>query len=638
MSKKRIVQLITVLAVAVAAILIVCPYHAIADEGLSDEPIVAESVEQAESVVVSDDPAVLDEASGTDDLGQEVAILEPSDDAGATESNAALQDEVLPVPSEDGEADYPAEPVEEAEPAPLGAGADSAEPLGAVVYKGTCGTAPWSIDSNGLLTIGPGELDSYDFPWLEYAKKIKSVVVKKGTVASYSCSGMFDGCTKLVSADLTGLDVSGAEDMSWMFDDCSKLSTLKLTGWDVSSVWDMCGMFRNCSSLKSINISGWDVSSVQNMSSMFSGCSSLSSFKPTGWDVSSVQNMSQMFYECSKLSSIGISKWDVSSVTEMYSMFSGCSSLKSIDLSGWDVSTVRELGSMFSGCSALSALNLSRWDVSAVRSMGYLFENCSSLTSLDLSGWDTSAATGKYAMAGMFGYCEKLAKIKVGKRFNVSKAFPDAIAGNGGWQSSGSWWSSKDKAWYSVAQIKSKRKGIADTYYTAPPLSEVKLIPIYRMYNVRTSEHLWTKSKAEYDSCGRGAYKDWRKENVAWYSPNIPAPTDYYEPKMSTLGNYVYVWRLYDQYETGDHIYLTYGSEMDMYLSYGWQVDKGAGFWTLKKGNTIPKKTTIPIYRAYNSRLYRGKHHYTPSKVEYDSICKHNGWKPEGTKFYVVKK
>ena len=164
---------------------------------------------------------------------------------------------------------------------------------------------------------------------------------------------------------------------------------------------------------------------------------------------------------------------------------------------------------------------------------------------------------------------------------------------------------------------------------------DAALIPIYRMYNTKTSEHLWTKSKAEYNACGTGNYRDWRQENVAWYSPNLPTPASY---AKSTQGDYVYVYRLYDKGRTGDHIYLTYGAEMKQYLSNGWVVDKGAGFWTLKQGATISGKKTIPIYRAYNPKLKRGKHHYTPSKNEYDTICKKHGWKPEGTKFYVIKK
>ena len=170
---------------------------------------------------------------------------------------------------------------------------------------------------------------------------------------------------------------------------------------------------------------------------------------------------------------------------------------------------------------------------------------------------------------------------------------------------------------------------------TAQWKDDVTLIPIYRMYNTKTSEHLWTKSKKEYESCGSGNYVDWKQENIAWYSPNLKAPASYAD---STQGDYVYVYRLYDKGRTGDHIYLTYGDEMKQYLADGWVVDKGAGFWTLKQGATFTDRTTIPIYRAYNPKLKRGKHHYTPSKNEYDSICKNHGWKPEGVKFYVVKK
>ncbi len=41
-------------------------------------------------------------------------------------------------------------------------------------------------------------------------------------------------------------------------------------------------------------------------------------------------------------------------------------------------------------------------------------------------------------------------------------------------------------------------------------------VSIYRMYNTETSEHLYTTNKAEYDSCGKGAYADWNAEGVAW--------------------------------------------------------------------------------------------------------------------------
>ena len=535
--------------------LVFCPLPAIADEG---------AIEEVTAVTI--DETSLDEMSFGEEANLETEEVVEEE---STSETLPLADE---APLESGQEVDPEEYLvnedtgsnvdeQNAEPAPLGAPSEGVELEGAIQYSGYSGSCPWTIDSSGLLTIGPGKLSSswgysgnYAFPWLQYASNIKKVVVKTGTVASSYASYMFEDCTKLVSADMSGLDVS--------------------------SVREMSGMFSNCSSLASVATSGWNTSSV----------------------------------------------------TDMSFMFSGCSKLASLDLSHWDVSAVREMSYMFSSCSSLKSLNVSKWDVSGVGDMNSIFEGCSSLTSLDLSGWNTSAATGQYSMSWMFSMCPKLSTIKVGKRFNVSRAFPEAEAGNG------VWWSSRDRAWYTVAQIKSKRKGIADTYHVAAPLSEIKLIPIYRMYNVRTSEHLWTKSKAEYDSCGRGNYIDWRQENMAWYSPNIPAPTDYYSAKQSTLGSYVYVWRLYDKYVTGDHIYLTYGAEMRDYLSRGWVVDKGAGFWTLKNGAKVSGRTSIPIYRAYNPKLSRGKHHYTPSKVEYDSICKHNGWTPEGTKFYVVKK
>ena len=160
------------------------------------------------------------------------------------------------------------------------------------------------------------------------------------------------------------------------------------------------------------------------------------------------------------------------------------------------------------------------------------------------------------------------------------------------------------------------------------------LVPVYRMYNTKTSEHLWTKSKAEYDACGSGNYRDWRAEGVAWYAPSMKAPASY---AASTQGDYVYVWRLYDKGRTGDHIYLTYGSEMQAYLRNGWVVDKGAGFWSIRDGATITGRTVVPVYRQYNGGLKRGKSHYTPSKGEYDANVSRNGWTGEGIKFYVVK-
>ena len=156
-----------------------------------------------------------------------------------------------------------------------------------------------------------------------------------------------------------------------------------------------------------------------------------------------------------------------------------------------------------------------------------------------------------------------------------------------------------------------------------------KLVPVYRMYNKKTSEHMWTRSATEYNSCGKGSYIDWRQEGIAWYAP-AGRETQSYD---SSLG-FVYVYRLYDKGRTGDHIYLTPGAEMNKYLAQGWVIDKGAGFWSVPKGFDRQQV----VYRQVNNKLNRGKHHYTPSKTEYETNIAKNGWKGEGIKFYVVNK
>ncbi len=144
-------------------------------------------------------------------------------------------------------------------------------------------------------------------------------------------------------------------------------------------------------------------------------------------------------------------------------------------------------------------------------------------------------------------------------------------------------------------------------------------VPIYRMYNSVTSEHLYTTSKAEFDSCGKGAYKDWKAEGVAW---NAPA--------KGTAGASP-VWRLYNE-GLGDHHYTASAGERDALVSKaGWKVE-GVAFYTAAKGNG-----TVGLYRLYNGGLMKGQHHYTASAGERDALVANAGWKAEGVAFYGLK-
>ncbi len=145
-------------------------------------------------------------------------------------------------------------------------------------------------------------------------------------------------------------------------------------------------------------------------------------------------------------------------------------------------------------------------------------------------------------------------------------------------------------------------------------------VSIYRMYNTKTSEHLWTTSKAEYNACGKGAYRDWRQEGVAWEAPDGEG-----EP----------VYRLYNR-AMGDHYYSMNEGEIRVLTGqYGWVLDNGGkpAFWSAASGDEGAKA----LYHVYNARLKRGKHHFTMSVAERDFLTANAGWRYDGEAFYGFK-
>ncbi len=314
-----------------------------------------------------------------------------------------------------------------------------------IVDSGTCGTCPWTVDSDGTLTIGAGTLASNDessdefWPWTKYQwgkgpVELKKVVTDGKVVGGENLSYCFRGLSSLESVDVSTLDTSSVTNMNNMFSECSltsidlsawdvssvtdmsymfyfnDLTSIDTTGWDTSSVTDISSMFRNCRPLTSLDLSGWDTSRVTNMESLFQECYELKTLDISDWDTSSVTNMWSMFRSCRSLETLDLSGWDTSSVTDMYSVFSGCGKLASLDLSGWDTSSVTTMESMFNVCYDLASLDVSGWDTSSVTNMRSMFSCCDTLTSLDLSGWDTSSVTD---MSAMFYECFSLANLNV---------------------------------------------------------------------------------------------------------------------------------------------------------------------------------------------------------------------------------
>ena len=223
--------------------------------------------------------------------------------------------------------------------------------------------------------------------------------------------GMFSGCSKLTTLDLSSFDTSLVADMSFIFSYCSKLTTLDLSGLDTFMVTTMSGMFNGCEELTTLNLSDlykFDTYGVKDMSSMFNGCEALTTLNLSDFDTSLVTNMSNMFSHCRNLSTLNLSNFDTHKVTNMRNMFSNCDNLSTLNISNFDTSLVTDMSNMFSNCDNLSTLNISNFDTSLVTDMSNMFSYCSKLATLDLSSFNIKSGTN---VSNMFSSCDLLKTI-----------------------------------------------------------------------------------------------------------------------------------------------------------------------------------------------------------------------------------
>ena len=138
--------------------------------------------------------------------------------------------------------------------------------------------------------------------------------------------------------------------------------------------------------------------------------------------------------------------------------------------------------------------------------------------------------------------------------------------------------------------------------------------PVYRLYNKKTSEHLYTINYGEFRDLPTITKGDWVQEGIAWYAPK----------KSNTP-----VYRLYNK-KSGDHHYTTSKAEADaLVANHGWTLETTAFYSDDAK--------RVPLYRLYNGRLQRGQHHYTADANERKGLTTRFGWKYEAIGFYGVK-
>lgn len=133
-------------------------------------------------------------------------------------------------------------------------------------------------------------------------------------------------------------------------------------------------------------------------------------------------------------------------------------------------------------------------------------------------------------------------------------------------------------------------------------------VPMYRLYNPNSGEHLYTASVEERQALRKVG---WRYERVGWVAPvksNSP------------------VYRLYNPF-SGDHHYTLSKAEYDTLGRTGWK-QEGTGWYS-------DDAKTVPLYRQFNRYVQIGTHNYTTSKNENDELVK-IGWRAEGIAWYAA--
>ncbi len=237
--------------------------------------------------------------------------------------------------------------------------------------SGTVGTASYTIDDNGVLTVGSGSFNKTQWRNIfittnssgtptgakTIAKNITKVVFEDGATITDSAAGMFYGWTALQEADLSKLNTSNVTDMWAMFRNCQSLKTVDLNGLNTANVTYMDYMFYDCRTLTVLDLSTFNTKNVTTMNSMFYSCKALEEITfGDNFDTSKVTDMYCMFYCCYKLKTLDLSHFSTSKVTKMNSMFYYCEEVTTITVgSGWNTDNVTAANSnnMFGACTKL---------------------------------------------------------------------------------------------------------------------------------------------------------------------------------------------------------------------------------------------------------------------------------------------
>ena len=113
---------------------------------------------------------------------------------------------------------------------------------------------------------------------------------------------MFFNCHSLISLNLNNLNTLKIHNMGHMFNNCTSIESIDLSSFNSSNtIRSLDNMFKDCKNLIYVNLSNIDTSNVNNISYIFSGCVSLTSIDFHNLNIASIPYMENMFYNCDNL-------------------------------------------------------------------------------------------------------------------------------------------------------------------------------------------------------------------------------------------------------------------------------------------------------------------------------------------------
>ena len=251
-----------------------------------------------------------------------------------------------------------------------------------------------NVTDMGYMFYGTNSLHSLD---------LSNFDTSKVTYMSY----MFSGASSLEEVNLDGFDLtastSGSNIIFNVFSGATNLKKVSMRNWKIPEEFTYalgCRVSSLCSeNLEYIDVTGWDLSIAENLNGLFSKSYTRKIKGLETWDTSNVNDMSQMFYSLPNITTLDLSNFDTSNVINMNSMFADASSLRELNLSNFDTSRVTNMYQMFSGMCQLKLLDLSDFDTSNVTHMNNMFYDANSLKTIKVSDkFQTDQVTNSSSM------------------------------------------------------------------------------------------------------------------------------------------------------------------------------------------------------------------------------------------------